>query len=320
MTMVRTLAMLAVVPAGLALAPGAARRFAAPATGGADRTADDPRTQSPGTIDATLFPNAPAAGWTTIADMRWQRPVPFRRDPVYEADNGSHLVNYGDDDPGAEWGRQARLVGDAATPGAPDSALELRLPAGLAGGYAAVKIGQHESWNADGPLRWDPAVTTGHLYVGFWVRFSPGFRLNGNVAQKILYLKSDLAANRAIAHMVGIMVNDGVGGNQLWPAYEPQHPFARYKVPETPRNDLNDGRWHQVEFLQAPNTPGLADGTLTIWVDGRREARWTDAMFFARGQVPSLNRLEINPIYGGGTRPVPRDQWVRLGPMVVMTR
>jgi hypothetical protein len=356
----RTLVALAVAPGAVTLAPGAAQSFTVAARWSDGATDAPPVTWSAtgGTVGAAgayvagsatgafrvvaasgavadtaevtiaaaasaepaLFPNAPVTGWTTVADVRWRLPVPFRRDPVYEADNGSHLVNYGDDDPAAEWGRQAWLVADATTPGAPDSTLELRLPAGLTGGYTALKIGQHHDWGGNGPLRWDPAITTGHLYVGLWVRFSPGFSLNGNVAQKLLYVKSDLAANAAINHMVGIMVNDGAGGNQLWPAYEPQHPFNRYRVPAVAANDLNDGRWHQVEFLQAPNTPGVANGTLTIWVDGRLEARWTDAMFFAAGQVPSLNRVEVVPIYGGGSRPVPQNQWIRLGPMVIKTR
>ena len=51
------------------------------------------------------------------------------------------------------------------------------------------------------------------------MRFSPDFSLNGNVAQKVLYLKSDVPENAAIAHMPGIAMNDGEGGNQLWPDY-----------------------------------------------------------------------------------------------------
>jgi hypothetical protein len=115
--------------------------------------------------------------------------------------------------------------------------------------------------------------------------------------------------------MVGLTVNDGAGGNQLWPAYAPQSPFSRYRVPDVARDDPDGGRRHQVEFLQAPNTPGVAHGTLVMRADGRLGARRASAMFLAAGQVASRS-----PIHGGGSRPVPQNQWVRLGPMVIRPR
>jgi hypothetical protein len=166
----------------------------------------------------------------------------LRQDPVYEADNGSHLVDYGDDDPGAVWGRRSAVVADSAAPCG--TALECRLPKGLAGGTGATKIGGHPDWQGDGPLLWNPALSTGHLYIGMYVRFSPGFNLNGNIGQKVLYLKSDLPENRQLNHMPGIFVNDDRGGNQLWPTYSPQHPFGRMQVASTDQFNFNDGRWH----------------------------------------------------------------------------
>ena len=265
------------------------------------------------------FPHAPdGAGWVTVGTIRWTAPVPLRQDPVYEADNGSHLVDYGDDDPGAVWGRRSAVVADSAAPGG--TALECRLPKGLAGGTGATKIGGHPDWQGDGPLLWNPALSTGHLYIGMYVRFSPGFNLNGNIGQKVLYLKSDLPENRQLNHMPGIFVNDDRGGNQLWPTYSPQHPFGRMQVAGTDQFNFNDGRWHLLEMLQSPNTPGQHDGTLRMWIDGREAGVWTDAKFFEAGQTPSLNRLEINPIFGGGRNAVAADQWVRVGAMRVATR
>ena len=101
--------------------------------------------------------------------------MPLWQEPIYEPDNGSHLVDWGDDDPDAVWGRQSAVIADSRAPGG--TALECRLPRGLAGGAGASKIGQHPGWKGDGPLLWDPALSTGHLYVGFYVRFSPHFKL-----------------------------------------------------------------------------------------------------------------------------------------------
>ena len=267
----------------------------------------------------TRFPNAPSGnGWLTLGTLTWDHAVPLWADPVFEGDNGSHLVDFGDDDPGNAWGRQASVVADSAAPGG--VALECRLPRGLGGGTGASKVGQHPEWHGNGPLLWDPALNTGYLYIGMHVRFSPNFRLNGNVGQKVLYLKSDLPQNRQLNHMPGIFMNDDRGGDQLWPTYGPQHPFGKMQVANIAENNFNDGRWHLLELLQTPNTPGRADGTLRIWIDGRDVASWTDARFFEEGQVPSVNRLEINPIFGGGRNPVSDSQWVRVGALRVATR
>ena len=275
----------------------------------------------PSALPDAMFPNAPiGTGWLTVGALNWETGVPFRQDPVYETNNASGLVDWGDDDPNSVWGRQTSIVRDAGLPSAAQAALEFRMPRGLTGGYAASKVGQHPDNTGNGPLLWDSALNTGHLYIGFYVRFSPNYNLNGNMGQKVLYLKSDRTENHSIAHMVGIMVNDGNHGNQLWPTYGPQSPFGRYQVPSTTANDMNDGRWHLVEYLQGPNTPGVENGTLQVWVDGRLEGTWTNAKFFDAGQVPSLNRLEINPIYGGGNNPVVADQWLRVGPIMVRTR
>jgi hypothetical protein len=282
---------------------------------------EPPAQDGPSSLPDVMFPNAPTDGWLTVGAINWDTPVPFRRDPVYEPNNASGMVDYGDDDPNAVWSPQTATVTDAGLPGdSRQNALELRMPRGLSGGYAPSKVGQHPDNPGRGPLRWEPSENTGHLYIGFYVRFSPNYDLNGNMGQKVLYLKSDRTENRELAHMVGIMVNDGNGGNQLWPTYAPQTPFGRYQVASTAQNDLNDGGWHLIEYLQGPNTPGLEDSTLQAWVDGRPEGTWTNAKYFDFGQVPTLNRLEISPIYGGGNRPMPADQWVRVGPMLVRSR
>jgi hypothetical protein len=268
-------------------------------------------------LAAPLFPNAPAGdAWRTVTELAWDfDSIPFRRDPIYQPDGGAHVVEYGYDTV-----RAASIVRDSALPGGTRRVLHYRLPAGMAGGGSPSMIGQYPGFGGDGPLRWDPARNTGHLYIGFWVRFSPNYDLNRNVGQKVFYLKSDHPANRSIAHMPGILMSDGAGGNQLWPEYQPQSPFGNYSAPHTRENDLNDGRWHLIETLQGPNTPGRKDGRLSLWIDDRAAGQWTDAMFFDEGQLPSLNRLEIAPIYGGGLNPVPSDQWIRVGPVLVRSR
>jgi hypothetical protein len=272
-------------------------------------------------LPSVLFPHAPSGnGWVQMGSLSWNQEIPFRSDPFYEPDNGTHLVNYGDDDPATNWGRQAFVVPDPDVPGSVKNALELRLPRGLTGGYGSIKIGQHPDHRANGPFVWDPALSTGWVYAGVYVRYSPGYNDNGNVGTKLLMLKSDVPENRQLNHMLLGMTNDGAGGRQLWPTYTPQYPFGRYQTPELPTWDLNDGLWHLVELLQGPNTPGQNNGTLEMWVDGELVQRWTNARFFDAGQRVTVNRIEIAPIFGGGANPVPADQWIRVGPLDIRMR
>ncbi len=139
------------------------------------------------------------------------------------------------------------------------------------------------------------------------------------MSQKLVYANSAAPANRAINHVpLNLKTSEGKPG--LYPAYEPQNPPGLYMVPLLPSNDVNDGRWHLLEMLQQPNTPGLRNGAVRIFIDGRLAASWSDALLFDAGQVPSLNRLSLNPIFGGGTHPVPATQTLEFGPLRLMGR
>ena len=81
---------------------------------------------------------------------------------------------------------------------------------------------------------------------------------------------------------------------------------------------MNDARWHLLEVVQEPNTPGVKNGRIRIYLDGRLAGSWNDALLFAKDQTPNLNKLSINTIFGGGSHPVPADQQLLFGPLRVM--
>ncbi|MBP2646700.1 MAG: hypothetical protein H6Q77_324 [Gemmatimonadetes bacterium] len=277
---------------------------------------------------AVLFPNAPrTAEWRTYADYRWgARPgnggsyekIPFWHEPTYDRDNGSHVVDYGADAPNGEWPSQlSRLLAADDVPGG-GNVLEIRFPKGFPGGYAPARIFRHPRYDGNG-LSWSPSSNTGFLYIGLHFRFSPGFSPNGNVSQKLVYANSNASGNASLNHVpLNLRTSDGRRG--LYPAYEPQQPFGLYQVPAEPENDVNDGRWHLVEVLQEPNTPGTKNGRIRIYIDGRLAGSWSKALLFDRGQTPSLNSLSLNTVFGGGSNPVPADQRLMLGPLRVMGR
>jgi hypothetical protein len=280
--------------------------------------------------EAPLFPNAPRSGeWRTYADYRWgAKPggdgsydrIPFWREPTFDLDNGSHVVDYGSD-AGKEkgpmpWPAQlSRLQPDDSVPGGGKS-LEIRFPKDFPGGFAPARIFRHPRYEGNG-LAWSPSVNTGFLYIGLHFRLRPGFSLNGNIAQKLVYANSSVSGNAGLNH-IPLNLRTAEGGPGLYPAYEPQHPFGLYQVAARRANDVNDGRWHLLEVIQDPNRPGVRNGRIRIFIDGRLAGQWTDALLFDKGQTPSLNSLSLNTVFGGGNRPVPADQQLLLGPLRVM--
>jgi len=283
-----------------------------------------------GSTPTPLFPNAPRSPeWHTYADYRWgEKPggngdydkIPFWREPTYDLDNGSHVVDYGSDAGKQKgplpWPAQlSRLLAIDSVPGG-GKALEVRFPVGFPGGFAPARIFRHPRYDGNG-LAWSASVNTGFLYVGLHFRLSPGFSLNGNVGQKLVYAASSVSDNKGLNH-IPLNLRTAEGRPGLYPAYEPQHPFGLHRVPPDRANDVNDGRWHLLEVVQEPNTPGVRNGRIRIYIDGRLAGNWQDALLFAKGQTPNLSSLSINTIYGGGSHPVPAEQQLLLGPLRVM--
>ncbi|MFL5506938.1 MAG: Ig-like domain-containing protein, partial [Gemmatimonadales bacterium] len=95
-TTLRSLTSLALTPALVSLAAGATQQFAVAATW-SDGSTTVPAVAWSSNADSVApissppasaeFVNAPAAGWTTVASLTWSQPVPYRRDPIYDADN-----------------------------------------------------------------------------------------------------------------------------------------------------------------------------------------------------------------------------------------
>jgi len=84
------------------------------------------------------------------------------------------------------------------------------------------------------------------------------------------------------------------------------------------RGYLEKNRWYCIEQYLKMNTPGLNDGVMRAWVDGRlawekSDWRWRD--------IPTLKIEEVwMNVYHGGTTPVDRDVHLYVDNVVVATQ
>ena len=81
---------------------------------------------------------------------------------------------------------------------------------------------------------------------------------------------------------------------------------------------LEKGRWYSIEQELRLNTPGLSDGLLRVWVDGRKAFERTNLRF---RDVDTL-RIEsawLN-VYHGGSRPSPETMTLYIDSLVIAGR
>lgn len=209
--------------------------------------------------------------------------------------------------------RLATVEVDSTYPGSNKNVMRQRLPAGFPGGSGSANVQRHPAYAGNGPLRWAAGMSHGSLFVGVMVRVTPGFSLNGNVGNKVIYLRSSV--NPTINHMILYLANDGGTGDQGYPTLAPQNPsgLGAYGAPQIAANDGHQGGWHRYEILLGPGTPGAANGTAKLWMDGRLLIDRADCRWFESGQTPDFDQLIIANVYGGGLNFSPQDQSTYIG-------
>ncbi|HWI56201.1 MAG TPA: hypothetical protein VNZ22_03160 [Bacillota bacterium] len=276
---------------------------------------------------ATLFRHCPTnEGWVTVWDSEWTQPA---NDAGQRVDNGSQLILA---QPATKGNYSFSLL--AQTPwGSQKHIHTIRLPEGMKGGYTDQVVWSMAEGKGRGPLSWDRALASkGDLYLGFYVRFrgSGGrpYRLENLGGQKMLYARpAPEPGSGTFAHIFIRKGGTPLGGG--WAGFEPQpmhtvcESAAYFTEPSSPIGI--DDRWNQIEYRIIANTRTktnhLADGQVEIYVDGTLQHRQTNAIIYCTGQESAtMNSFSLNPIYGGGTNPVPYDLYVDYGRMKVMAR
>jgi hypothetical protein len=297
------------------------------------------------------WPNEPiGGGWSRVVD--WTPTVA----PGVTSPSSEGLRDFGPyNDPSRPWyggGGTLTSLGDIVTDGtSPVSpqVYRVKFPAGFWGGVGP----QQPVYVFGTPLSWDRALSTGHMYIGCYFKFSSGFTCNGNVGQKILYLYADTpnlapatpwqVANPAIP--VNIQIPNTGAGPGSKPIYvnqyrdygpdgvlddgptsddEPHFFNAPTDWSSQPAN-VFDAAWHRFEALVTPNTwtgsVANANGVVSTYLDGSLLKTDTGMTIFGnRTTVPHFNYFGISPFYGGGSAVVPADQYMYIAGIRAATK
>jgi len=203
-------------------------------------------------------------------------------------------------------GNTLSLVTAADAPLSASTALRIGYPQGSPGG--------------EGPSRWGSRgfpANQGNVYVCTWVRMSANYSNNGNVGTKFFFIK-DPYNNHYVAFdapdrdhdafiMTGLQFSDSRLSNNVGQV-------------TTVSDNVAGGAWHKVEILWQANRPGLRDGRYRQWVDGALTGQSNTVMWFLAGQTPGYTSIWFDPTFGGGSNPVPHDQWIDVDHLIVAVK
>ncbi len=80
------------------------------------------------------------------------------------------------------------------------------------------------------------------------------------------------------------------------------------KVVTPPPDNFTRGEWHTIEVLLVSSTPGLNNGRVKTWLDGKPQTDVSDVMWAPVGTDNSFRQFDLNPLWGGlgGTISVPQ--------------
>lgn len=137
----------------------------------------------------------------------------------------------------------------------------------------------------------------GNLYCRVRWRSSPNWHNAGGGGIKFFFYRF---GGNDQNHYFGFHRNSDSDDTQLAPILGMQWRWGMSYPANTyySNHDVADGQWHDLEYLVLANTPGVANGTGAIWVDGVRRLHRTDVTHFVSGQTPRIDYLWVDPTYG----------------------
>lgn len=217
---------------------------------------------------------------------------------------------------GKGWGVRENLT-MRRLEGAPSPfVLEVRLPEG------SINPGSRNAPVGGMGWRWRPPLPpqTRAACLSYWVWFPEDFDFNKGGKLPGLFGGDAPAGGKETDGTRGFsarfMFRRG-GAGEIY-AYIPGHPEKRGLSIQRGAFRFEPGRWTHVEEEVVLNSPGVADGSLTAWIDGAAKISLTEVLY-RRSESVSVAGLMADVFYGGRdpSWAAPRDTIVRFSPFTL---
>lgn len=192
-------------------------------------------------------------------------------------------------------------LGIASTPVDPPLIMQVKYPSSVGAGGSTARLFHSPTINTVSP-------NTGTLYVSMWVYVPSSWTWNGNPGGKFISLQNSQGMNN-------IIVPTG-GGSSFKPGVFLQNTGGFASPTYFASAAFSHDAWVQFEWVLTPNTPGVANGTLRIAINGTfsnlfkggtnlNATTATDLMYFAAGQTATFPSVFYDLVYGGAVAAPP---------------
>jgi hypothetical protein len=155
------------------------------------------------------------------------------------------------------------------------------------------------------------------------MRFSPNFQSHGTGINKVMHFFVN-GINRVFLQANGPNLNVAFGLQQLAAPYTNgagQTGTAVLLSPNLPGPaSFVRGQWQRLDVVLVANTPGVADGSVQAFLDGRKVLRFDDIMFSAAGGGTMWEGMNWNPTWGGIGDIVAEEMYIQLDHIAIRGR
>jgi hypothetical protein len=204
----------------------------------------------------------------------------------------------------ADWnftGTQFKIVTDSTALRTRINVGQIRFPAGFVGGDAPASA---FLTSFGGSRR--------VIYVSAWHKFSPNFQNHPTGINKMIHFYIG-GSNKLFLLGRGNNLDVAIGLQGIAAPYANtlgQSGTSIHLVPNVvPVARFVRGAWHRIELVLVANTPGVADGEATVFLDGVKALEYTGIMYVPTGAVGRWTGLNWSPTWGGGGGTVTADMY-----------
>lgn len=183
-----------------------------------------------------------------------------------------------------------QIVQDSTAPVSSPNVGQITYAAGFVGGSGAANV-------------YPRSFSYRTLHVSIWIRFSENFQSHATGINKIMHFFVN-GLNRVFLQANGADLALAFGVQQLAAPFDVGNGQVGTAaiLPPNASSQLTTftrGQWHRVDLILVANTPGVANGSVMAFLDGRKVNSYHGLMFVESGGNGFWEGMNWNPTWGG---------------------